>query len=240
MKPLCTALVAAFAAALIFFAAKQVNAEVTYSYVAEKPVYVGAPGSTIAINIYLKETLTNGSTSFIASDGGLRDFGTLVTEVGGPASPSKLSGAFANTSDFPVFSNSPFDFVDSNGDTGQIYGSAAFNPGILVKNTGGGTAPALDDGVFLGHFNVVVGSPGPTTFSLGALDPVYGGSTVTKNDLYDLDVQVDGNFYPTNLFTGVGTSTTTFVVVPEPSSLAVFGAGCLALLVRSRRSRGPS
>lgn len=244
MKSIRTTLVAAFAAGFsLLTAAQQVHANVTYSYVAEKPVYIGAPGSTIAVNVYLKETLTNGSKSFIASDGGLDLFYTIVTEVGGPPTPSKLSGAFANTSDFGIFSNSSFNFVDSSGDTGQISGEAAVifgAPTVFVNNAGGGTAPAFSDEVFLGHFNVVVGSPGPTTFSLGAVDPVYGGATVTHNNSYDLDIQVDGNGDPTNLFTGVGTSTTTFIVVPEPSSLAVIGAGCLVLLVRSRQSRGPN
>ena len=42
-----------------------------YSYITDAKSYGGSPGSVVLVNLYLLETLTRCSTSFINSKGGL-------------------------------------------------------------------------------------------------------------------------------------------------------------------------
>ena len=80
---------------------------VVYQYVADQPAYTtNTAGSFVNVLVYLKETLTNGSTSLITSDGGL--FGGAMTlarnATGLPANPSSFltdsSGFTPNLTDF--------------------------------------------------------------------------------------------------------------------------------------------
>lgn len=236
MVPVNMRVIATLAAAASMVAvAGQSRAEVSFSYVTDKPIYGGPLGSTITVDVYLKETLTADSTSLLATEGGLANFGVAVNRsaVGLPSIPSAVSGATADAHDFPLFAEGN---VDPDGRSGYIDGSIylASLPPIPTDNTGGGIAPAVAGEVFLGQFNVLVGR-GITTFSVRAID-LYGNWTNTGTKYYDIDLGPNGDGTPTPLFTPVNNKVTTFVVTPEPSSLSLLGAGCLGLLTRRRHS----
>jgi hypothetical protein len=59
----------------LWSAAQSARAGVIYSYVTDASRYEAPPatpyGTTVPVNVYLQETLTDGSTSFIAANGGL-------------------------------------------------------------------------------------------------------------------------------------------------------------------------
>ncbi|MDB5333200.1 MAG: hypothetical protein JWP03_4351 [Phycisphaerales bacterium] len=214
---------------------QQASGSTVYSYIAQQQQYGGNPGDVISVNIYLQEQTTGGS--FLATDGGLAQFGVAVNQLSAdiPGSASKLTAANADTADFTIFNGPIENFVDAAGDSGQLGGNingVLGAPGIEVGN--GGPSVAIGNAVFLGTFSVEVGL-GRTTFSLGAIDPINGGYTTTRNIVYDLDTQTDGNANPTNAYTGVGFRTTTFAIgFPEPSSLGVLALGGLLALRRRR------
>jgi MYXO-CTERM domain-containing protein len=212
----------------------QASAAVVYSYIAQSHHYSGNPGDVIAVNVYLQEQLTASSdVPFLATEGGLSGFGVVATQspTGLPSSPSFLSAPISDAVDFGGFkSNSP---PDAAGDTATIAASINLGAsGVQVNN--GGANVAISNAVFLGTFSVTV-APGTTTFTLGAVDPVNGANTVTKNGS-DLDIQQDPFGGPSTAFIGVGSGTTTFDVTaaPEPASLGVLAMGGLLVLRRRR------
>lgn len=228
-------------AMVLMGALHQASAAVVYTYIAEKPTYTVQPNSTVVVNVYLQELTSAGSGSFLATDGGLAGFGTAVAQSsnGLPASPSKLTAAAANATDFTVFNTAAYNFVDITGASGQIAGAingVGGAAGIQVNNSGGSTAPAKANAVYLGNFTITAGPSGTTQFTLGAIDFVNGQNTLTKNSVYDIDLQQDQNGATTNLFTGVGTNLTTFSVsvAPEPASLGLLAFGGLLALRRRR------
>lgn len=235
--------VCAFLAILIFLTglvSRPAHAEISYRYVTDKTEYFTLPGGTVNVNIYLKETLTGGSTSFIASDGGLNQFGVDIKQVpsGTPLQPAPfIKSESPNTVDFPKFAF-PTLFWDQYG---TMTGSIPLGPvpGILPGNTGGGASPSISGEIFLG--SITIGVPNNfnyATFTVGAVDPLNGGYTVTKNNTYDMDSAInDETDAPTNLFTGVGDSVSTFTVnFPEPGALGAFVCCGGLLAVRRRRA----
>src|SRR5258708_14831882 len=79
--------------------AHQAAAAVVYSYVTDKSAYTGAPGSSVVVDVYLKEDLTNGSTSFLASDNGLSAFAVAISKSNAPAAPATITGSNVNGTD---------------------------------------------------------------------------------------------------------------------------------------------
>jgi PEP-CTERM motif len=219
--------------------AHQAAAAVVYSYVTDKSSYTGAPGSSVVVDVYLKEDLTNGSTSFLASDNGLAAFAVLINKSNAPAAPATITGSNVNGTDFPLFHANTM--VVAGGASASIGGAidVAATAGVLPGNTGGGavTGPAVSNEIFLGTLNVTVGSSGATTFTVGALDPVNGTNTVTKANVFDLDTGLDGDLNPTTAYTAVGTTLTSFTVsapIPEPASMGLLAVGGLLALRRRR------
>lgn len=229
-------------AALGFAACGSANAAVVYSYVTDQNSY-NASGPTVTVNLYLKETLTDGSTSFLATDNGLSAFAVLVKQSanGLPPSASFISSVATDATDFPLFNGPSTSFKSAAGDRAQLGGSidVAATMGVEPGNVGGTVAgntvasPSIANEIFLGHIVVTVGQ-GVTTFTVGALDPVNGTNTVTKANVFDLDTGLDGDGNPVTSYTGVGTTTTSFTVSPEPASLGVFAVGGLLALRRRR------
>lgn len=227
------------------FGGHQASGAVVYSYIAQQQHYSGNPGDVINVNVYLQEQLTaQGDSSFLATDGGLSGFVTVASLLSStvPGSQSTLTGATANPTDFQVFNTSPkYDFVDAAGDAGQLQGSAdtagvatgTVHPGAEVGN--GPAGVAISNAVFLGTLKVTVGQ-GKTTFTLGALDPVFGGATTTANNVFDLDLPPAASGAPDGAFTPVGSNVTQFDITaaPEPASLGVLAMGGLLALRRRR------
>jgi hypothetical protein len=227
---------AAVACGVVMASAAQ--AAVVYDYVAGNTNYVANKGDVINVPIYLRETLTNGSTSVINADGGLYGASVALTRMtsGLPADPSGFVGTAASVllNKVNFDGNSAVAGVNGQGspsatDVSLTEAIGNSSPGVQTGNTGGGAVPGVANQVYLGTVQITVGS-GTTTFALKEYN-TGGGNTITNNNFYDLDVD---NASPA--FTGVGTRTTTFTVsVPEPTSLGfVMGGGMLALARRRR------
>jgi hypothetical protein len=216
------------------------HAAVVYDYVTDQSSYTAAKaGDVINVKVYLKETLTGGSTSVIAGDGGLLGAGFSVTRLSAnlPPTPATFvtdaTGVKSNTADF----GGPGAVAGANGSGSptatDISLSEAIAPtattGVVPGNTGGGVSPSIANEVYLGSFNITAGS-GSTAFAVKIYN-AGGGNTITNGNFYDLDFN---NASPA--FTGVGSKTATFTVdVPEPTSLGfVVGIGLVGL---SRRRR---
>jgi len=210
-------------------------AAIMYSYVTDAPVYYGNTGTTVTVNVFLKETLTGGSTSLIASEHGLFSAGAGVNVVAPFATESQVvRNGF-------LFNGAP----EPNGFTGAT--SVAYNQGTglaannlefleAVNPTAGSGDTANTNGLFfLGDLKITVGK-GRTTFALTSLnnDTINGsnsqlgqtdGNTLTFLHNFDLDAGPP----PGPSFGGADSAPAfNFVVqaLPEPTSLLVFGTAC--------------
>jgi len=105
---------AAAAIVALWGAAHFSRAGVIYTYVTDASSYEAPPaspfGTIVPVNIYLQETLTDGSSSFIAANNGLSSAGAAVNE---------LSVSGGNVSQIPVSTASAFTFGMKG--TQQIY-----------------------------------------------------------------------------------------------------------------------
>lgn len=218
---------------------------VIYSYVTDASSYEAPPaspyGTMLPVNIYLQETLTDGSSSFISADGGLFSAGAAVNELavtGGTASqiPSNTSSAFVFTMEGEqrVYTNQP-----TNANNLEFYETIG---GAGIQ---GPLMPDASGRILLGTLNVLVGT-GQTTFRLTSLydDTIDGsnselgqndGNTITVHG-DDLDVSEPGRYTGAN-DAPAATFTVGLAPVPEPTSLAVFVAGAAGILARRRRDR---
>jgi hypothetical protein len=186
---------------------------VSYSYVTDQSVYSAPAGTAVSVRLYLKETPGAGNASLITAENGLEGFAVQINRAatGLPAGPSSVFGLAADAVDFPDFSGSGYTFSTSSGGVAEGAVDVTATGGVPLANTGGGASPAVAGEVYLGTLTVTAGTAGGTTpFTLGALDPVNGGSTVTRNNLYDLDL-TPSNGLPA--YAGVGIQTSTFTVL---------------------------
>jgi len=219
------------------------GASVIFSYVTDASSYNATPGSIVPVNIYLQETLTGTSTSYISANGG-------VTGAGAGFNVQGTTGGSA--AQIPTGS---FTFSPSFGGPNAAYynqGSGSnleFSEGIAAPPAPT-VMPDASGRIFLGKVNITAGS-GKTSYILTSLnnDTINNsnsalgqsnGNTTTQNPPpfgSDLDVSPANGAYtganasPGDVITVGGTST-----VPEPASLAVFGVGAMGLLARRRRS----
>src|SRR5258706_1491245 len=165
------------------------HAAVVYEYVSEQPSYTASPGTFVNVLVYVGETLTGGSTSLIASDGGLFGAGmTLLRSATGlPSSPSSFvtdaTGFTPATADFG--GPAPFTGADGQGSPSAlgIAFTVAVAPtkptGTPLGNTGGGVSPSIANEVYLGTVKIFAGNTGPTTFNMRFHD-VGNGNTITN------------------------------------------------------------
>jgi hypothetical protein len=227
--------------ALILLAAvAQGRASVTYSYVTDATNYTANPGATVTINIYLNETLTGSSSSFIQQQNGLFSAGAAFDVRSPAAGDAQVAGGFTfNTATEPKGFSGPTKAYYNQGT-----GSAANNVEFLeaVGNSASQGMSVNTGGLyFLGSQTVTVGT-GTTKFALTSLDndtinnsnSILGqsdGNTLTfppPNPGFDLD----STAHP-SLYTGADLAPTYFFTVssPEPGSLVLgsMAASALAL-----------
>jgi hypothetical protein len=217
------------------FAANSAWATVSFSYVTDSASYSAAQGATVAVSIYLKETLTNSSTDIIGPDGGLDSAGAAVNVA-------SSTGTAASIGSSSFTAASPF----GQPGAGSIYYNQSPGNNLEFSELTGpsGPFPTPTGGlILLGTLDITTGL-GTTTYHLTSLnddtipDAQLGdgggdGFTEAKNTT-DFDV-ADGSGYTgadaasQTIFTVTGTA------VPEPASFTLLGLGGFALLGRFRR-----
>lgn len=231
-------------AALVAFASLvgDAHAGVSFSYEG-----IAASGSSLSqagsqtINLYLVETLTNGSSSVLAAEQGLFGAGVAVVVSGGGG--STITGVNGNTQAPPAGWNGPT-MAGYNSTAAGILDAAGANQsssGYPNFNTAGGFSTTSNgvttNGVFLGSITINVAASGATTFTVESIPDagsavsgfqVAAGSDATYTNLndYDLDSNSPGPAQPGSLYTytGANQNPTSFIAgVPEPSSMALCG-----------------
>jgi hypothetical protein len=185
-------------------------AAVSYSFEAGQSTYNAAPGSLVQIPIYLKETLTDGSTSQIDADGGMYSFGITVDLTSGGGQIQNLVG------------NPQFD--DRNGGTTSFPADPATlwadQDGLLFGT--GVDRDATTGRVLLATLSFLAPASGSASLNIGDY-PVTGDQTVSyAGRIFDA-VTAPGNF-------------TVNTAVPEPTGALLLLAPVAALL--RRRPRG--
>ena len=213
MKQTVVGAVAVVSALLL---AAPAGAAVVFEYVAGEASVEAAPGGTVAVDLFLRETVTDGDASVLADDGGLFGFGLLVEREAGSAA------ALASASVDPAF--------DFPGDAEVEVGRVRLGGGVFLNDPAAGD---VDGGVTLVRLGQVMitagGEVGETRFGVGPTGD--GGLTVTDagTDLDAGGTSVGGIAFEA----AIGTS---FVVsvVPEPAAALLLAP--IALLLRRRGS----
>jgi hypothetical protein len=183
------------------------------------------PGQTGSVNLYLVETVTDGSTSRLATEDGLSSTYVGVTyapPVTPLASPSTIFSVAANVTDFNDIAG-PDEVVAGDHTSGFI------REYVDIAQPTGPAGVVLSPGVrqvFLGSVVVVGGSSGgTTTFTVGD-DPV-------TNDT----VTISGFANPIDAGAIIHASFDVNVLVPEPASVLLAGIIALYPLAGRRRAR---
>jgi len=225
------------------------------------------PGDSLTVNLYLKETLTNGSVSLVFLDGGLFAGSLLVNRVSGDATLSDFIGG-ANGFIYPNEAPSPDGFggkrpppsnasltpkvADSSPSTPTTAGIVqnADVPPIGTTNKQLGpqvAAPGTASSLFLlGTLNVIAGTT-QSTFSVKNYSDTLGGFSISqlKTDFDSSGNGTAGQGNPLG-YTYTGTRAAplyTFTVgaaVPEPSSMALCGLIASGLSYAGYRRRKTS
>lgn len=192
------------------------HAAVSYAY-ATAPTTLTPPADEIGVDVFLQETLTDGSASLVAADGGLASAAFRIDLVAG-------SGvAISDLAFNPAFDLTFFNVKTVAADTARLTESVAFNsPGVPIDGGSGR--------VYLGTA-WFTGDPGASaTFRVEIYDD-NGGNVLTNAGLFlDLDPG-DGSFTPL-----VGGAEFT-VHIPEPASLALLLAAPCLLRREARKKR---
>lgn len=196
-----------------------VPAAITYSYETDAAVYDVSSGSA-TVNIYLHETLTDGSTSLLATENGLLGYGFSVVRSSGDG--AYFSAITSNTAAFGGL-------VSPHLTTG----SASLSDNVPLTSANG-PVPDGSGLIFLGRITLALNETGsaPTSFTLRR-DNDLGGNTGTFTNFYDIDFDsVEPEF-------AGATGSATFTVVPEPTAITLLALGGMGILRRRRRGANP-
>lgn len=226
------------------------HASVSYSYSADSSAYTGATGNQVSVNLYLNETLTGSSTSYINNaGGGLTNAGAAVNVVsatGGSAAQIPASAANSTTTFVPAaaFGGPTSEYYDQ-GTTSASQNNLEFTEGVVSSAN---AIQTTNNKILLGTLHITVGT-GTTTFTVTTLnnDTINGSNSALGQSNFntttldptplgsDLDVSsanyTGANDEPAFNFTVSPTPT------PEPASLALLGLLGGGLLMGRRRAR---
>jgi hypothetical protein len=237
-RSLLTLAVAAFCGMI----ASAAHGSIVYSYGTDSPTYTGSAGSTVQVQLYAVETLTNGTLSLIVADVGLNGAGSEILRSG--SGQAAMTAMALNTTDFN--GGSALSTLSITGPKTDF----TENVSLAAATGPTGTTTATGRRVFLGTLTITLPSAaGTTNFTIGK-NPAGAGSTVTFTNTYNLDANgsstdaqyggpgstaADGNVYS---WTGVNSALTSFSVtvpaIPEPASLGLLASAGLLVLRRRR------
>lgn len=201
-------------------------ADVQYQYVTDASSYTVDVNTSLAAQVFLQETVTDGSNSILVSEDGLFGAGLSVSRSSSlPTSPASITGVLGNSSfDGDQIPN----FTSSNATLLEVISVSAAN-GVQPVDMGSGIRRIL-----LGSVTIAAGSaPGETTsFTLAKYNDL-NTNTITNSNLYDLDVTQTS----TPAYSGANSSTfaVTTTAIPEPSTALALGLIGLALRRSSRK-----
>ena len=205
---------------LVVVAGSEVKAEVVYSYSLNAPSYEVQPGESIDVAVYIQETAIAPDVSLIASDNGLGTTGFRLEQAGSSlGDPATITGAALN----PEF-NDPSNVLPV-----VTAGTVSLYETVDLMGTAGVMGADLGSGirrVFLGTVrftgSATVGEE--TTFDVSTRGAA--ADTSTFNSTIPLDGPPPAP--------GIGSTTITIRVVPEPATLSLLALGSLALIRRKR------
>lgn len=200
------------AATLSLLTPSPAHSAISYQYEASSPSVSYTPN--LSVNIYLRETLTAGSTSALATKGGLFGAGFRISYVGGGS--LSILGISGNPS---LFSGPGTGFVSPT--------TATYLQAVSLESTSG-PLPDPSSRILLG---TVIFSSSPTSlpalFEISRLDSLGGNTlTFTAEDL-DLPSQ---DFTPTT-----PTPLMIHSTIPEPTPLTLSPLLLFPLLLRRPR-----
>jgi hypothetical protein len=229
------------AIALIALTAGQAQAAVEYFYVADATNYSGVSGSTVKVDLFLREVVLSGQT-IIGPSGLQMGLFSVVIGVNRAGGDSAISSATGNTTQFP---NLPaVDVVNAGANAGFVL-NAPLGGAVVATPKGGGV-----NEIFIGSMNVTVGT-GSTTFKIvngNFADPgtgagTSGAATLTFAGGHDLDAAAGTvgpqSYQGTGAFPDFQFTVTELEAIPEPSSIALCGvlaAGFAARVYRRRKT----
>lgn len=207
---------AAFCA--IAYAGPAARGAVTFDFVAGQPSYSVAPGGSTAVQVYLRERLSGGSQSLLASEDGLFSAVAQLSLTGvPPTSPATVTAASQDTSNFDDFNDSsvtPGGLQATVGGT-RDFGDANGTP-IIVD------APDVRR-VSIGTFTITGGGAPSETTTFQLADRPGTSDTLT----WTTGTVLDGQIAP---------STFTVVTTPEPS---ISGLALIVTATLGYRRRRP-
>lgn len=213
--------------AIVAATASQAQATIVYQYVADSNIYSGPAGTvTATVNFYLQETVSGGSASYIAKDGGLLDAAFQINRTAGTGFVASLATQTSSTGTF------------ANGLGGVSGNFTAAGSQWVMQETTSTSATSGPLGVVTGNVTKVLLATG--TFNLGTSPTTtlvlkrknVGTNTQTFNSGTDLDL--DQTLPDGTVIIGAGDVANQFpitlntaITVPEPGSMALCGiAAC--------------
>lgn len=172
--------------------------------------------TSVIIQLFLRETLTSGSTSTLVAQDGLFSSVVRVSRIVSPSSPSTIIAAARDTTNFSDFNDSAVLNSGADANVGGTRSLGASNGTPVLTDSA--TVRRVSIGTVTIQAGTLVGQS--TTFSLA--DRTGTSDTLTWNTGQVLDAQI----LATNF---------SVTAVPEPAAAGVVAVAVVALAGRRRR-----